>query len=126
MKSGFHAGISYSAQGRFGMSLYLTDNTNVGTETNSSYAPGAFYHVVVVVDRAQMRTKIYVNGTLQATRPWPVSQVTRDYGTTTWKAGIAAPKATEWGWAAKATIDEVRLYNRALSDAEIASLFNGM
>jgi hypothetical protein len=126
MKSGFHAGISYSAQGRFGMSLYLTDNTNVGTETNASYAPGAFYHVVAVVDRAQRCTKIYVNGNLQATRPWPVSQVTRDYGTTTWKAGIAAPNATEWGWAAKAAIDEVRLYNRALSDMEVASLFNGI
>ena len=47
-----------------------------------------------------------------------------DYGTITWKIGIAAPGASQWRWAMNGVVDEVRIYNRALTSQEVAALYS--
>ena len=123
-KRGYHLGLYYSYANRFGMSMFLNGNVGVGPESAETFAPGQFHHVVGVVDRAARETKIYVNGVFQNAVRWPSRDASYNWGANTWKIGIAAPGAYSWRWAANGIIDEVRIYNRAVSDAEVASLFS--
>ena len=121
-KRGYHLGLYYSYANRFGMSMYLNGNVAVGPESAEVFAPGQFHHVVGVVNRAARETKIYVNGVFQNAVRWPSQDASYNWGANAWKIGIAAPGAYSWRWAANGIVDEVRIYNRALSGAEIASL----
>ncbi len=123
MKGGYHLGLYYTNGGRFAMGMYLADNVHVGIESAGAFSPGDFYHVVGVVDRTARETRIYVNGALQGSTTWPSGDRTRDYGNTTWKIGIAAPGASTWRWPLNGVIDELRIYNRAMTTADVAALY---
>jgi hypothetical protein len=79
--------------------------------------------VVGVVDHAGGSTKIYVNGEMANSDDWPAKSKARDYGTTTWKIGMAAPGSQQWAWPAKGIVDDVRIYKKALTDTEVSALF---
>src|SRR5436305_45585 len=57
------------------------------------------------------------------TAEWEANKATRDYAKTPWRVGVANPTAKKWAWPAKGLIDEVRIYKKALSDAEVAALY---
>lgn len=122
IKSGYHTGLYYSREGRFGMGMWLAGEINVSPESSSTFAPGQWYHVTGVVDRAAKTTAVFVNGVLQGVVNWPSGNETRWSGDPNWKIGIAGPGWSNWAWPANASIDDVRIYNRALTPAEIASL----
>ncbi len=122
IKNGYHLGLSYSSEQRFGMNAFLSDLTNIGVESSMLFEPGQFYHVAGVIDRNSQTTKIYVNGSLQGSRTWPSGLPLRNMGTAVWQIGSASPGSTTWAWPADAMIDDVRIYSRALADSEIVSL----
>jgi hypothetical protein len=83
--------------------------------------------VAGVVDASKGTNKIYVNGKHEGTATFPAGE-TYDGGTTL-LLGIGNPNypSGQYGQfreAYKGKIDDVRIYNRTLSDAEIAELAN--
>src|SRR5207249_1370685 len=87
-----------------------------GTLATPGFTDGAWHHVAFVVDAAGGR--LYVDGVQKAARAW-----TGTAGATSTTAGLSLARYP--GSAAPyfpGALDEVRLYNRALSASEVAGL----
>lgn len=121
IKPGHHLGLSYSSAQQFHMDHWI-DKGNAGVRTAAVFPPGRFYAVVGVVDREQGKTRLYVDGTLEATRPWAAGSAAHAFGTSAWRIGLAATSNPQFRWGAKGVIDDVRIYARALADKEVAEL----
>lgn len=89
--------------------------------SNLSEIPGTWQHVVGTFDQSSGDAKIYIDGAL-------ISTVDKAPGTLHQPLsplGIGAINDSgSWGKYFNGTIDEVRIYNRTLSDAEVATLYN--
>lgn len=90
--------------------------TNQGQYGNSLITTGIWYHIAMTWDG--VNKKIYINGSLDIT--------TASTGTLTggqnvrWRIGAAGTNADKFN----GIIDEVRIYNKALSSQEVQSLFS--
>jgi serine/threonine-protein kinase len=84
--------------------------------------PGAYYHAAGVISRANGTLSIYLDGALSRTGTWPAGAPADEYHQEPWRIGIVKPGAQTFRWAAKGIIDDVRIYNRALSAEEVAAL----
>ena len=86
-----------------------------------TFAPGQFYHVAGTYDGAIF--KLYVNGVVEAQRVLSKS-ITYD-STTPWTIGSSAPAYRAGGFPRtwNGVIDELGIYNRALSSAEIQAIY---
>ena len=76
-----------------------------------------------VVDRKGGSTKLYLNGELKNSADWEAGKASRDTAQEPWRVGIASPGAEKWSWPAKGSISDVRIYKKALSDAEVSALY---
>jgi len=132
IKPGWHTGLSYNNEKQFVMEHWLAPAAGgeepvwagAGTWEDSNDA-GKWYHLAGVVDRKAGSTKLYVNGELKNSADWEAGKAARDPGKQPWRVGIGSPGAERWAWPAKGLIDDVRLYNKALSEAEVAALYKG-
>lgn len=129
-KTGWHTGLRYTNEKKFTFEHWLaTDKADEPRWTGAGawdqdYEPGQWYHVAGVVSRTTGAVSVYLDGELKGSgEGFDANAKARAYGTMTWKIGACNPGAEKWGWPAKGAIDDVRLYNRALSDAEVAELF---
>ncbi|MFZ3031617.1 MAG: LamG domain-containing protein [Candidatus Moraniibacteriota bacterium] len=132
---------TYQTQGSWAIQTDFTTNTKLqvfiptsltdsgsgasATTPTSSWSAGVWHHVVFIYDGSQgtdtNRLQVYIDG---------ISQTLTFVGTmpTSMQASTAAVKIGQFGgtlnrpWNGK--IDEVRIYNRALTAAEIAALYN--
>jgi len=103
---------------------FMFRSTAVSTDTcafsNLSEIPGKWQHVVGTFDESSGDAKIYIDGVL-------ISTVDKTAGTLHQPLsplGIGAINDnSSWGKNFDGTIDEVRIYNRALSDSEVATLY---
>ena len=68
--------------------------------------------------------QIFLNGSLINTGTFTANTAAREYGTTAWYIGAAIPGAANYSWAAKAIIDDVRIYNRVISADEVQTLYS--
>lgn len=123
VKPGFHEGLSYNSEGKFVMDHWLTGDVHASAFTNQAYPAGAWHHVVGIVNRTGGITELFLNAKRAGRSNWEPQAATRRYGEHPWRVGIANPGAKEYAWPAKGVIDDVRIYNRVLSIAEIAALF---
>ncbi|MAT69753.1 MAG: hypothetical protein CMJ58_09535 [Planctomycetaceae bacterium] len=124
-KNGWHIGLAYGNGGNFYMEHWQDSGpTWTGAGAWEYYPPGRFYHVAGVVSRTNGTVKIYVDGQLKQTTTFTPGSDALDYGSNPWRIGISYPSATEYGHACHGVVDDVRIYNRALSDEEIAG-FDG-
>ena len=130
VKEGWHNGLSYNNEKQFVMEHWLAPAAGgedpvwagAGTWEDSNDA-GKWYHLAGVVDRKAGLTKLYVNGELKNSAEWEANKASRDTGKTPWRVGVASPEAKKWAWHAKGLIDDVRIYKKALSDAEVTALY---
>src|SRR5579862_881899 len=130
IKAGWHTGLSYNNEKQFVMEHWLAPAAGsdepvwagAGTWEDSADA-GKWYHVAGVVDRKAGATKLYLNGELKNSADWEAGKAARDPGKEPWRVGIASPGAQKWGWPAKGLIDDVRIYKKALGDAEISAIY---
>lgn len=128
-KAGWHTGLRYNDDRTFTFDYWLQSDdpgksrwAGAGTG-EGAFAPGRWYHVAGVVDASARTSTIFVDGiTKGKSPPWEGSSPAREYGRMTWKVGMAAPGAKAYAYPAKGVIDDVRLYGRCLSAAEIADL----
>ena len=86
-----------------------------------SFAPGSFYHVAGTYDGSAFR--LYVNGVLEG--QLSSSQTIIYDPSIPWTIGNEAPYWRNQGWEAtwNGVIDEVAVFNRALSSNEIAAIY---
>ena len=95
-------------------------NGNIGT-TNGAINTDTWYHICCV--RSSGIIKIYINGVLNASKPEgtvsPVYSFAARFGTMF--ANSLSPNQYN---GLNGKLDEMRIYNRALSDAEIVQLYN--
>lgn len=121
IKEGNHIGLHYNASQQFQIDHLNAGGSWHGAGTfSTSYPPGAFYHVAGVVDYDAGTIKIYVDGVLAGSDTFTPGSSPEDYGSARWRLGIALPGSGSWRWPADGVIDDARIYNRALTDAEIA------
>lgn len=107
---------------KFSFSLLDSDAiSGVATRATSSFKPstGTWYYLVGVHDASSNQIKLYVNGILESTQSVGA----------TWNAGgetVIGRAKFKGGpvdfW--PGLIDDVRVYNRALSDQDVANLYN--
>ena len=85
-----------------------------GIQGTTPFSVGQWYYVVGTYDGVDV--KIYVNGKLEGSTPsnGPIKQTPYDIG-------IASCYGDEWRSGAHAIIDEVKIYNRALTAIEVSS-----
>jgi len=130
VKEGWHTGLSYNNEKQFVMEHWLApaaggdDPVWAGAGTwEDSCDAGKWYHVAGVVDRKTGATRLYLNGELKNSAEWEANKPSRDPGKSPWRVGVASPEAKKWAWPAKGLIDDVRIYKKALSDAEVTALY---
>jgi len=130
VKEGWHTGLSYNNEKQFVMEHWLApaaggdDPVWAGAGTwEDSCDAGKWYHVAGVVDRKAGATRLYLNGELKNSAEWEANKPSRDPGKSPWRVGVASPEAKKWAWPAKGLIDDVRIYKKALSDADVKGLY---
>jgi pectate lyase len=119
VKYGHHMGLVYEVGQTFSARHYLTGNIFKAARSASTYPLNTWHHVAQVVSKTAGTIKIYVNGALTGMETFDSNTLSRDYGTTPFRIGRAQSY-----WAADGKVDQVRIYNRDLSDAEVADLYN--
>jgi hypothetical protein len=98
-------------------SNYVWDGSGC-TLATPGFNDGQWHHVAFIVDASGGR--LFVDGTLRASRPW-----TGTPGATTTTQGLSLAQYP--GTASPCLpgrLDDVRIYNRALSPGDVSSLFN--
>ncbi|MBX3434119.1 MAG: LamG domain-containing protein [Pirellulales bacterium] len=123
-KEGWHLGIVYNNEGNFYHEHWIgATPTWSGAGSWSYNAPGKFYHVVAVVDRDTGSIKFYLNGELAQTSSFTAGTSAWEYGTNLWRIGVSNPSGGTYAHPANGVLDDVRIYNRVIDDAEIAELY---
>ena len=92
------------------------DNTRVYSSPGK--IEGQWYHVAAVRDDAAKTIELYVNGNLEGSKSYAGKIPVSSRATSTWEA------VALWGDYFNGDLDEVEIYNRALSDSEIQAIFN--
>ena len=102
--------------------LYIDSSSNYETTNAANLAVDTTYHVAAVYDASSQTVKLYLNGILQASTT--TGTIPSSIGD---DAGEFAIGAEDTGGTAAnyfdGHIDDTRVYNRALSPAEVSSLY---
>jgi hypothetical protein len=121
IRAGYHVGLTFSSEGSFGGTDWQ-DNRE-GTRLGSApVAVGVFHHVVWSLDREARSLRLHVDGRLAGEKLLN-GRPGLDRGDAPWRMGVAHPTQDKYAWFARGVIDEVRLYDRALSAEEARRLF---
>jgi hypothetical protein len=122
-------GITNSYQGQtstFSSAIKISSNVNAVATVQGSYSPNTWYHVVSVFDGSQSgnsaRLKNYVNAQLKTSvydNTVPASVLAEGSITS-----IAGPNNLNSLTYFKGKVDDLRVYNRALSATEVMQLYN--
>lgn len=91
---------------------------------NASLSVGTWHHVVAVLDFTGNSIKVYVNGTLSATNAAAGFASATTPSTSSRSCALGAQDTGDSNYY-HGLMDEVQVYNRALSAAEIATLASG-
>ena len=119
---GWETGHGYQAKG---LRVCIRDKKNRMVDTTIEFDDGhqpaqligQWVHYVVVFDRDQQKKAFaYVNGKKQSNRI-DISPVSVDNDKTL-EFGLP------YGWKTKGTLDEYRVYNKALDENEVAAIFH--
>ncbi|MCF8459746.1 MAG: T9SS type A sorting domain-containing protein [Flavobacteriales bacterium] len=99
------------------------DNSNAATYPTFSVAAGQWHHVAIMVDRTLNAAIIYVDGTIVAAQPLPMGFLGMNANGTTF-GNLVMGRASNGDQYFKGWVDEVRIYRRALSEADMSELFD--
>ena len=122
--SNYGVAIANNLNGCASLGWRIYFETASGGVSNSCYLttinPGTWYHVVGEWDSVAKDLLIYLNGVLVTTQNIPVNVPTSASG-----APLELGNESGTSGYLNGTIDDVRVYNRALSASEIWRLYNG-
>ena len=120
---GYHAGFAYNGDGSFFYSLWNNTGYNQVASSTGVIVPGTWYHLVFT--KLNNSCTIYINGISSITATVSTAGgnpgVTDNYRLAAGNAGVGP-----YAFYAKCNIAVNRLYNKALSAAEVAQNFNAV
>ena len=120
MKSAPNTGLWYDVDEMFHADYHFS---GAFRRLNSdAFAPGTFHHVLAVLDMSRNQYTLLIDGIIDHFEFFDDADVPLDYGTGQWHICVANPSGTEYAWPANISVDDVRIYNVALSEHEIHSL----
>jgi PGF-CTERM protein/uncharacterized repeat protein (TIGR01451 family) len=103
--------------------VYRLKNDNYGAEYDIyQFSPNTWYHFAITFNKNEGEVKTYVNGILQ--RKWSKSNNIYD-SVRPLLFGVQEHKVGSKGYYFHGIIDEIYVYNRALSAEEIKTLYDG-
>lgn len=119
----FSVGSSPTAPNRPFFTIFETNITKKAVTADNSISTGAWWHQAGTVDSLG-NMKLYINGVAQCPAGgWPCNTgPTLAINNTNLAIGIGA--IASGGEPTDGTLDDLRIYNRALSQAEIAAIYN--
>jgi hypothetical protein len=97
---------------------WLNTTVDIAASRGGVLSTGVWHHLAYVIDNATQSARLYLNGTLAATATFTGTPLFMAPGTE-FGIGTCYDGATE---RMRGLIDEVRIYDRALSDTEAAAL----
>jgi len=123
MKRGKNVGLYYTNEQKFQMAHHLSNGDTIFLVSRYRYTPGTYHHIAATVDRSNGTARLYVDGALHDEKAFTPDATAYNYGTQSWRIGEAGPSGHTYRFPANGTIDEPKLWDRALSADEIAALF---
>ena len=106
--------IGLTTNGQLLYAIFLSNTQGSGTFSNIPVPLGQFAHVAVTLDDATNQLRLYINGTAQGGGLWDIRPVTI--------APSTNPRIQIGN--INGITDELSIYNRALSAAEIQAIYN--
>ena len=122
-----HIGLEYhNRDSRFSMDHWIQesgppDNKIKSAVTSSGFGRGEYHHIVGTVDSKEGRVSIFIDGDKKKEHFWNVGPETDQRRGVSW--GIGKVHRNNSYAPLSGTVDEVRLYNRALSADEVKELY---
>lgn len=117
-RAGWHNCIGYNAKKQFYHTVCTADKNTVTVSTPAAYEPGEWHLVTGVIDRGTGKVLLYVDGVVQGSAG--LTGELYPYGDV-WNIGCANQYSIQYPAWFKGRIDEVKLYERALTATEIAA-----
>jgi len=114
-------GLFYSHNQRFRAVVEESDGDRKALES-SPLAPGVWHHVAMVADTATAKLQLYVDGLEVGGSPKSFSGSLADLSPHDYYIGTGDPLVERWDYRMRGVIDEVFLFDRALTAGEIAML----
>jgi YVTN family beta-propeller protein len=112
--------LMYNNTGTFGFRVFNTAWAQPSVTSPLSYAPGVWHHVVGVTDDIAKTLTLYVDG--QQVAQGPYTGTLMNPAGPSFHIGNSNPGGA-WDFRMKGNVDDARIYNRALSATEVATLY---
>ncbi len=122
-KKGYHTSLDFTKSGFFYFEFWNSSNYHFTTVSVDTYEIAQWYHLTGTINETSKTAKLYINGELITTAPY--NGALKDYGAENLRIGVGNDPGIVYDFMANGTIDEVRVYNRALSDSEAELLAKG-
>lgn len=119
-RPGYHTDIQYTSSKTFAFECWNADNKNFKAVSKETYEPNVWHHIVGVFDLAANKVLVYVDGNLSGSADFSGSP--RAYSESFY-IGCAAPTSEKYPFWFKGAIDNVRMYNRALTADEVKAFY---
>jgi hypothetical protein len=116
-----YTGLYYSHNKRFRAVVKESDGDQVAVES-SQLGPGVWHHVAMVVDTQAAKVRLYVDGLEVGASPKSFSGSLAVLTPHDYFIGTSDPLIERWDYRMHGVIDEVYLFDRALTAGEIAAL----
>ena len=114
--------LTYAHDKKFTFYVYDTGWGQVRATDPTQYEPGSWHHLAGVVDDTAKTISLYVDGRMRATTSYVGKTLYNNYGTSPYLVGISNPGGPDWIFPFKGRIDDVRIFNRALTTDEVTAL----
>ena len=113
-------GLYYSHTKRFRAVIRTSDGEFV--LQSGTYDPGSWHHVTMVVESGSRKLRLYVDGSEVSGSPLDFSGNLIDLGTAHYFIGTSDALVERWDYRLKGTLDEVFLFDQALTAQEVSDL----
>ncbi len=120
IRQGYHLGLYYRYDQKYFATIY-NDVPSSFSLGSAVIAPGTWVHLTMSVDDTNKLLYFYVNGVPVSGSPKPYTGPLRDYGTYAYNVGVASLTGN-YKYYLNGVIDEVRIYNKALTPDDAINL----
>ncbi len=114
-------GLYYTYTQRFRAIVEESDGSRIAVES-PPLAPGVWHNVAMVADTTAAKLRLYVDGLEVGASPKAFSGSLADLAPHDYYIGTGDPLVERWDYRMRGVIDEVFLFDRALTAGEIAAL----
>jgi hypothetical protein len=120
-----YTGLYYDADRKFRAEIKLEGGTIISL-LSGTFNPGAWHHVAMTVDDSQKELHLFVDGQEVANSPVSYNGSLVDHEDKPYLIGTSEPLTNRYENRFNGRLDEIRIYNRALTGGQINTLFAWM